>query len=161
MLNRKEIAVLKRVVKEITGKKVIRNYWIEDGQGYTCFGMDYFFLRLKTEDVPEELTLPVSLKKEEMLDPIKEIIKADYTEAEDTGLLQKSGKDLLKVINRLSDEGPNYLYVNDKFSFGLEDYNISVESSDQKNYPITVYEKGGLQIYILPIRVGEKNKFLK
>ena len=161
MLNRKEMAVLKRAIKEITGKKVNRNYWMEDDQRYTCFGMEYFFLRLRTEDVPEELSLPASLKKGKILDPIKEIIEADYTEAEDTELLQKSGKDLIKVINRYPDEGLNYVYVNNKFDFGLEDYLISVESDNQKNYPMTVYEKGGLQIYILPIRVGEKNKFLK
>ena len=159
MLNRKEIAVLKRVVKEITGKKVNRNYWLEDDQGFTYFGMDYFFLRLRTENIPQDLNIPISLKKGKMLDPIKEIIESFYTEAEDTGLLEKSGKDFLKIINRLSDQ--RLVYVNNKFDFGLEDYNISVESSDQKNYPLTVYEKGGLQIYILPIRVGEKNKFLK
>ena len=158
MLNRKEVTVLKKAIKEITGKKVNRNFWTEDDQGHTCFGMDYFFLRLKTENIPEELSLPASLKKEKMLDPIKEIIKADYTEAEDTGLLEKSGKDLLKIMSRLSDQ--KLVYVNNKFEFGLADYNISVESDNQKNYPITVYEKGALQIYVMPIRVGEKNKFL-
>ena len=159
MLNRKEVTVLKKVIKEITAKKVDRNFWIEDDQGYTCFGMGYFFLRLKTENIPEELSLPVSLEKEKMIDSIEEIIKAAYTEAEDTGLLEKSGKDLLKIISRLSDQ--RLIYVNDKFDFGLEDYNISVDSSDLKNHPITLCEKGGLQIYVLPVRVQEKNKFLK
>lgn len=159
MLNRKEISVLKRAIKEITGKKVNRNFWIEDEQGYTCFGMEYFFVRLKTENIPQDLNIPMSLQKEKMITSIEEIIKAFYTEAEDTGLLEKSGKGLLKIINRLSDQ--RLIYVNNKFDFGLEDYLISVESDNQKNYPITVYEKGGLQIYVLPIRVGEKNKFLK
>ena len=160
MLNRKEVAVLKKVIKAITAKKVNRNFWIED-DNYTCFGMDYFFVRLKTEDVPQELNIPMSLQKEKMLDPIEEIIKAAYTEAEDTGLLEKSGKDLIKIINRLPDEGPDYIYVNDKFDFGLEDYLVSIENDNQKKYPITLYEKGGLEIYVLPIRVEEKNKFLK
>ena len=158
MLNRKEVTVLKKAIKEITGKKVNRNFWVEDDEGYTCFGVGQFFLRIKTENIPRDLNIPISLKKEKMLDPVKEIIKADYTEAEDTGLLEKSGKDLLKIIS-LSDQ--RLIYVNDKFDFGLEDYNISVDSSDLKNHPITLCEKGGLQIYVLPIRVGEKNKFLK
>ena len=159
MLNRKEVAVLKKAIKEITGKKVIRNFWAEDDQGYTCLGMDYFFVRLKTEDVPQDLNIPTSLQKEKMLVPVKEIIESFYTEAEDTGLLEKSGKDLLKIISRLSDG--KLVYVNDKFDFAWQDYNISVESSDLKDYPITLYEKGGLEIYVLPIRVQQKNKFLK
>ena len=162
MLNRKEVTVLKKVVKEITGKKVNRNFWVEDDEGYTCFGMNYFFLRLRTENIPQDLNIPISLKKEEMLEPINQIIKADYTEAEDTGLIEKSGKDLLKIIDRRpNEEDPSYLYLNNKFDFGLEDYIISVESSDLKDYPVTLYEKGGLQIYVLAIRKGEKNKFLK
>ena len=158
MLNRKEVTVLKKVIKEITAKKVDRNFWIED-KGHTCFGMDYFFLRLRTENIPQDLNIPISLQKEEMMRPIEDITNAVYIEAEDTDLRVKSGKDLLKIVSRLSDQ--KLVYVNDKFDFGLEDCNISVESINLKDYPITLYEKGNLQIYVLPVRVEEKNKFLK
>ena len=159
MLNREEVAVLKKAIREITRRKDVKNFWMEDEEGYSYFGVGGFFLRLKTEYIPEDLSIPISLQKEKVLTPVKQITEFVYTEAEDTNLLARSGKDLIKIINRPPDQG--FVYVNDKFDFGLKDYLISVEYDNQKNYPITLYEKGNLQIYLLPVRVEEKNEFLK